>query len=159
MQNDFLFESTCDQSAGSSASEKRKDTALALPCSSTPFPLIRCECHIVLSSTFACVAVSDGEVCLFCVMGKKTKSAPTPSPCCLLCNLVSLMSQTHAPSQWLVMGDLKELHAVCAKWLHDHGNMSCIQPRVLLVWPSATSPQILKNRKKEKNNNFKTILF
>lgn len=95
--------------------------------------------------------------------GKKTKSAPTPSPCCLLCNLVSLMSQTHAPSQWLVMGDLKELHAVCAKWLHDHGNMSCIQPRVLLVWPSATSPQILKNRKKNEKkqqlqNNLVLIL-
>lgn len=110
MQNDFLFESTCDQSAGSSASEKRKDTALALPCSSTPFPLIRCECHIVLSSTFACVAVSDGEVCLFCVMEKK-QNQPPPLPHVVCC----VMSQTHAPSQWLVMGDLKELHAVCAK--------------------------------------------
>lgn len=106
MQNGFLLESSRNQSTeaplrpccGLLEPEEREDIVLALPHippAHFPLYLTRCECHVVLSGTFACVAVSGGEVCLFCVTEEKKKNSPL---CCLLCNLViSTYCHKHTP--------------------------------------------------------------
>lgn len=104
--------------------------------------------HRALSGTFACVAVSGGEVCLFCVTEKKKQ----PPLCCLLCNLViSTYCHKHTPllSGWYMRSD----GAACSlcQVIHGHGNTGCIQPRVSPRFaPLLHHHNCLKKRKAKK---------
>lgn len=126
--------------------------------------LIRCECHVVLAGTFACVAVSGGEVCLFCVTERGKKKQPPPSPCCLLCNLV-ISTYCHKHTSLLWAGYVLSDGAACSlcQVIHGHGNMSGIQPRVsprfapLLHHHNHLKKKNAIKKKKKKNSNFKTI--
>ena len=83
------------------------------------------------SGTFACVAVSGGEVCLFCVTEGKGKTAPCVV-CCVIWSLAltvtNIRPPPRPPSLWLVSD-----RAACSlcQAIHEPGNMSRIQPRVL----------------------------
>lgn len=115
------------------------------PPPSGPLPsLSRCECHVVLSlGTFACVAVSGGEVCLFCVTDKKTP--PPPSTCVFCCVIWSLALTFTSLAPSLSDG------AACSLCQEIHEPHSA--NGVSYVFPTATSPQLLKKKK-----NFQTIV-
>lgn len=71
-----------------------------------PLYLTRCECHVVLCGTFACVAVSGGEVCLLCDRDKKKrkKNSPPPPPrvvCCVIWSLALTVTNTPPLCGWL----------------------------------------------------------
>jgi len=101
---------------GSSAPMRTKETALALPCTplTLPFYLISCECHVVLSGTFACVAANGGEVCLS-QCDRKKKNQP-PALFAVWFGVISTYCDKHARSLWLVTCCVREPRAVCAKW-------------------------------------------
>lgn len=109
----------------------------------------------MLSGTFACVAVSGGEVCLFCVTEKK-KTAP----CVVCCVIWSLALTVTNIRPFSVAGYVLFEGAACSlcQVIHGHGNMSRIQPRVSpRLAPLLHHHNYLKKKKIQKKNNFKTI--
>lgn len=113
-----------------------------------PLYLTRCECHVVLSGTFACVAVSGGEVCLFCVTEKKT--AP-----CVVCCVIWSLALTVTNIRPLLCGWLRAVWWSCMQsvprdtwpWQHESHSANSLS----LVCPTATSPQLLKKKLKQTN--------
>lgn len=109
MQNAFL--STCGQSTD------------APHVSLLSHSLTWCEGHFVLPSTFACVAVSGGEVCLFCGSEireeERDKKKNLHVVCCrVFWSFPFAVTITHPPV-WLVTCCLMELRPL---W-HGHGNV------------------------------------
>lgn len=132
---------------GSSASSQKKKKHSLNPSEHTPTPpspslpplsLTRCECHVVLAGTSACVAGSGGEVCLLCVTEKI-------SPCRLIAVLFGYWHLLSLGWRCCLEG------AACSlcQAIHCHGNMSHIQPRVSpRVCRTAKSPQLLQHGRK-----------
>lgn len=87
MQNAFL--STCGQSTD------------APHVSLLSHSLTWCEGHFVLPSTFACVAVSGGEVCLFCGSEIREEERDKKKPPCSLLScllVISICCYNHTPT-------------------------------------------------------------
>lgn len=111
------------------------------------YPLSRCECHVVLSlGTFACVAVSGGEVCLFCVTEIK-KQPPPLHMCFLLCYLV-ISTHFHIIGPFSVWWSCMQ-SVPRDTWQHEPHSANSVS----YVFPTATSPQLLKKKKEKKLPN------
>lgn len=158
MQNGFLLESSRNQSTeaplrpccGLLEPEEREDIVLALPHippAHFPLYLTRCECHVVLSGTFACVAVSGGEVCLFCVTEEKKKTAPCVV-CCVIWSLALTVTNTRPSS---VAGYVLSDGAACSLC------QVIIQPRVSPRFAPLLHHNYFKKKKKRRKKHFRTI--
>lgn len=91
--------------------------------------------------TFACVAVSGGEVCLFCVT--QIKNSPPPSTCVFCCVIWSLALTFTSLAPSLSDG------AACSLCQEIHGNMSHIQPTASPTFsPLLHHHNYLKRKKK-----------
>lgn len=154
MQNGFLLESSRNQSTeaplrpccGLLEPEEREDIVLALPHippAHFPLYLTRCECHVVLSGTFACVAVSGGEVCLFCVTEEKKKTAPCVV-CCVIWSLALTVTNTRPSS---VAGYVLSDGAACSLC------QVIIQPRVSPRFAPLLHHNYFKKKKKKEGKN------
>lgn len=130
------------------------------PLSPAHFPLYltRCECHVVLSSTFACVAVSGGEVCLFCVTEEEKKQPPSRVVCCVIWSLALTVTNIRPFS---VAGYVLPDGAACSlcQVIHGHGNMSRIQPRVSPRFAPLLHHHNYLKRKKGKNKQLQNNLL